>query len=106
MFYSQKSQTTVENLQIKMKNLLRAWKCSKDTNNTTGTAPCVAPFANIMEEIFGDSPKIAPKKRSSQKTKTKINTMQKKQTFWKSTPRKSYNSSRQRKKIRRGMKRK
>lgn len=46
-------------LSAKFKNLVRAYKQSADNNSRTGATPCNAPFADLMEEIFGDNPVIS-----------------------------------------------
>lgn len=43
-------------LSTKFKNLVRAYKQSADNNRRTGATPCNAPYADLMDEIFGDSP--------------------------------------------------
>lgn len=46
-------------LNAKLKNLLRAYKATKDNTNRTGASASSAPYQDIMEEIFGTRPEIA-----------------------------------------------
>ncbi|XP_036317739.1 uncharacterized protein LOC118732732 [Rhagoletis pomonella] len=47
--------TTPVALEGKMRTLLSAYKCAKDNASRTGAAPCIAPYMDEMEEIFGNS---------------------------------------------------
>lgn len=42
-----------------MRTLLSAYKASKDNANSTGASPCLPPFMQEMDEIFGDKPIIS-----------------------------------------------
>lgn len=46
-------------LSNKLKNLLRAYKASKDNSNRTGAGASSAPYQELMDEIFGSQPQIA-----------------------------------------------
>lgn len=45
-------------LKVKLKNLLRAYKATKDNTSRTGAGASYAPFHDVMEEIFGTRPEI------------------------------------------------
>ncbi|XP_036336234.1 uncharacterized protein LOC118746493 [Rhagoletis pomonella] len=53
--------TTPVALEGKMRTLLSAFKCAKDNAGRTGATPCVAPYMEEMEEIFGNSALVANK---------------------------------------------
>ena len=57
----QSTHTTSSMLENKMTCLLRAYKASKDNNNKTGSAACVEPFMDEMEDIFGNRPMMSCK---------------------------------------------
>lgn len=46
-------------IENKIKGLLKAFKAAKDNNKRTGAAPCVMPFMDQMEELFGHRPSIS-----------------------------------------------
>lgn len=46
-------------LNAKLKNLLRAYKATKDNVSQTGAGASSAPYQELMEEIFGCRPEIA-----------------------------------------------
>ena len=48
--------TTAEMLKVKLKGLMRAYKCAKDAEKRTGAGSIHVPFMAQMEEIFGDRP--------------------------------------------------
>ncbi|XP_055910404.1 uncharacterized protein LOC129944763 [Eupeodes corollae] len=50
------SDTTSTHLEVKIQTLVRAYKYAIDNNNRTGAAPCVAPFMEKMDELFGSKP--------------------------------------------------
>lgn len=43
----------------KIQSLLKAYKAAKDNARKTGAGPCVAPFMEEMDEIFGNKPIIS-----------------------------------------------
>lgn len=45
-------------VQTKMASLLRAYKAAVDNEGQTGAAPCVAPYMEIMGDLYGDKPII------------------------------------------------
>ncbi|XP_055914406.1 PH domain-containing protein DDB_G0287875-like [Eupeodes corollae] len=42
-----------------MQTLLRAYRDAKDNNGRTGASPCIAPFLEEMDELFGKKPNFA-----------------------------------------------
>ncbi|XP_037931712.1 uncharacterized protein LOC119666501 [Teleopsis dalmanni] len=46
-------------LERKMRTLLSAFKAAKDNNRRTGASPCLPPYMELMNEIFGDKPIIS-----------------------------------------------
>ncbi|XP_037944485.1 uncharacterized protein LOC119677285 [Teleopsis dalmanni] len=46
-------------LERKMRTLLSAFKAAKDNNRRTGASPCLPPYMEMMNEIFGDKPIIS-----------------------------------------------
>lgn len=45
-------------VQTKMASLLRAYKAAVDNEGQTGAAPCVAPYMEVMGDLYGDKPII------------------------------------------------
>lgn len=43
-------------LESKIKTLLKAYKSAKDHNKQTGVSPCIVPFEDILDDLFGDRP--------------------------------------------------
>ncbi|XP_055920512.1 uncharacterized protein LOC129952101 [Eupeodes corollae] len=50
---------TSRHLEVKMQTLLRAYRDAKDNNGRTGASPCIAPFLEEMDELFGKKPNFA-----------------------------------------------
>lgn len=46
-------------VQTKIATLLRAYKAAADNERQTGSAPCVTPFMDIMDDLFGNRPIIS-----------------------------------------------
>lgn len=42
-----------------MRTLLQAYKAARDNNRSTGASPCFAPYMELMDEIFGNTPIIS-----------------------------------------------
>ncbi|XP_037930607.1 uncharacterized protein LOC119665457 [Teleopsis dalmanni] len=42
-----------------MRTLLSVFKAAKDNNRRTGASPCLPPYMELMNEIFGDKPIIS-----------------------------------------------
>ncbi|XP_067647651.1 uncharacterized protein [Eurosta solidaginis] len=45
-------------LESKIRTLLQAYKAARDNNRSTGASPCFAPYMELMDEIFGNTPII------------------------------------------------